>query len=176
MKEKENNSVWLLVVPLVLLYQVVPVVFSIVGYLLLVIFLIFLLGVIVLLIASGIQSLKVRRFLKNNNGGYFFWYSSNKRLKGHIEEKLVPLLEVTFERVYQEREQVHTHLPHEVHNLLFLKTNTLKLPRLIKVVNGKVFATSFYPELMRLKQGIVSETGFKYEVLIKLNNLKDEQT
>lgn len=134
----------------------------------------FILGVITETISSWWQGKEVARFINKHNGTYFLWYSSNKRLKQTIERHLELTLDMNYKKIYINKHKPETELSSVVYQHLFVQFNGIKFPRIVKIKNGRIVAKSFYEEVYRLKEGIISPDVFKKEVLIKLNALKNE--
>ena len=134
---------------------------------------------IIILIASVIReyfkNFKFRIFRRKNNGKYFLLYGSNKRIKSTIETELIPVINVDYKMIYTKRGRVETELADHEWQYLLMKTNAVKYPRLIKIVDKEVKVESFYNEVYRLKMQEVSKEVYKKDVLIKLNRIKNEQ-
>lgn len=175
MKELKEPLIWVGAVIFFVVFNDISVfilttIFKIIG----VIVALFVIILIVSLITEYFKNFKFKIFRRKNNGKYFLLYGSNKRIKSTIETELMPVINVDYKMIYTKRGRVETELADHEWQYLLMKTNAVKYPRLIKIVDKEVKVESFYNEVYRLKMQEVSKEVYKKDVLIKLNRIKNE--
>ncbi|MBL0330106.1 MAG: hypothetical protein IPP64_11975 [Bacteroidetes bacterium] len=127
------------------------------------------------LVNQQIRDNQLKKFRTKNIGNYFFWYSSNKRIKDIIEQQLIPLIDVEYCLIYTNREKIQSDLTTDEISYLRKKSDGVKFPLMIKIGADRLYAESFFEEVMEYKQQTISKNELEKKIIRKLNSIKHEQ-
>lgn len=164
-KIKNSIALFIVVVLLVYFYKVTLAILAII-----------VLIIILVSISAMMSDYKLKRFRSKNSGKYYLWYSSNKRLKEVIENKLKPLIDEKYELIYNNKTQIQSELSDEELRYLRNESSSIKFPIIFKIGSDKIHAESFFNKVYEYKHERINNEEFGKKIILKLNKLKNEQT
>lgn len=165
--KKIKNSIALIIVAVLLVYfyKVTLTILAIIALI-----------IILASISAMVNEYKLKKFRSKNSGKYYLWYSSNKRLKEVIENKLKPLIDEKYELIYNNRTEIQSELTNEELRYLRNESSSIKFPIVFRIGSDRIHAESFFHEVYELKYKRINNEIFEKLIILKLNKLKNEQT